>query len=131
MRSLNKVFLIGNAGGDPEIRMTPSGSKVAKFSLATSRTYQDRAGNDQEKTAWHRLTFFGRLADIAEQWIHKGDRLYVEGRIEYSTTQDDFGGTRYWVDIVVNELIMLGGDGRVTAESGPEPTQDPGEDLPF
>ena len=83
-RSLNKVMLIGNIGSDPEIRMTPSGSKVAKFSLATNRTYQDRTGQQQERTDWHRLTFFGKLADIVEQWVHKGDRLYVEGRIEYS-----------------------------------------------
>ena len=107
-RSLNKVMIIGNVGSDPEIRMTPSGSKVAKFSVATNRTYQDRTGQQQERTDWHRLTFFGKLADIVEQWVNKGDRLFVEGRIEYSQTQDDQGGTRYWTDIVVNEMVMLG-----------------------
>lgn len=107
-RSLNKVMLIGNLGSDPEIRMTPSGSKVAKVSLATNRTFQDRTGQQQERTEWHRLTFFGKLADIVEQWVTKGDRLFVEGRIEYSQTQDDQGGTRYWTDIVVNEMVMLG-----------------------
>jgi single-strand DNA-binding protein len=147
-RSLNKVMLIGNVGSDPEIRMTPSGSKVAKFSLATNRTYQDRTGQQQERTDWHRLTFFGRLSDIVEQWVHKGDRLYVEGRIEYSQTQDDQGGTRYWTDIVVNEMIMLGsgaggpseGGGRGGAtpggpdlSSGPDtpPISEPDDDLPF
>jgi single-strand DNA-binding protein len=110
-RSLNKVTLIGNVGNDPEIRATASGSRVAKVSLATNRTFQDRGGQQQERTEWHRLTFFGRLADIVEQWVHKGDQLYVEGRIEYSQTTDDSGNTRYWTDIVVNEMLMLGGRG--------------------
>lgn len=111
-RSLNKVTLIGNVGNDPEIRATSSGSRVAKVSLATNRTFQDRNGQQQERTEWHRLTFFGRLADIVEQWVNKGDQLYVEGRIEYSQTTDDSGNTRYWTDIVVQEMIMLGGRGQ-------------------
>ena len=147
-RSLNKVMLIGNVGSDPEIRMTPSGTKVAKFSLATNRTYQDRTGQQQERTDWHRLTFFGRLSDIVEQWVSKGDRLYVEGRIEYSQTQDDQGGTRYWTDIVVNEMVMLGsssggpseGGMREGSSPGPDdsstdqggsPISEPDDDLPF
>jgi len=147
-RSLNKVMLIGNVGSDPDIRMTPSGAKVAKFSLATNRTYQDRTGQQQERTDWHRLTFFGRLSDIVEQWVHKGDRLYVEGRIEYSQTQDDQGGTRYWTDIVVNEMVMLGsgaggpgeGASRGGTSMGPpdasggadsSPLSEPDDDLPF
>jgi len=108
-RSLNKVMLIGNVGSDPEIRMTLSGSKVAKLSLATNRTYQDRSGEQQERTDWHRLTFFGKLAEIVEEFVSKGHKLFVEGRIEYSQTQDDKGGTRYWTDVVVNEMVMLGG----------------------
>lgn len=110
-RSLNKVMLIGNVGNDPEIRATSSGARVAKVSVATNRTWSDRSGQQQEKTEWHRLTFFGRLVDIVEQWVHKGDRLYVEGRIEYSQTQDEQGGTRYWTDIVVTEMVMLGSTG--------------------
>ena len=147
-RSLNKVMLIGNVGSDPEIRMTPSGSKVAKVSVATNRVYQDRTGQQQERTDWHRLTFFGRLADIVEQWVNKGDRLYAEGRIEYSQTQDDQGGTRYWTDIVVNEMVMLGSGsggpseagfrggppaGGPDAPGGPDspPIPEPDDDLPF
>lgn len=107
-RSLNKIMLIGNVGNDPEIRATSSGSRVAKVSLATNRTFQDRSGQQQERTEWHRLTFFGKLADIVEQWVKKGDRLYCEGRIEYSQTQDDQGNTRYWTDIVVSDMVMLG-----------------------
>jgi single-strand DNA-binding protein len=146
-RSLNKVMLIGNVGSDPEIRMTPSGSKVGKLSLATNRSYQDRGGQQQERTEWHRLTFFGRLADIVEQWVNKGDRLYVEGRIEYSQTQDDQGGTRYWTDIVINEMVMLGAGSGAPSEGGfrggppagggergggaPGPISEPDDDLPF
>lgn len=108
-RSLNKVMLIGNVGADPEIRTTPSGTKVGKVSLATNRTFPDRSGQQQEKTEWHRLTFFGKLADIVEQYVTKGDRLYAEGRLEYSQTTDEQGGTRYWTDIVVTDMVMLGG----------------------
>ena len=107
-RSLNKVMLIGNVGNDPEIRATSGGSRVAKLSLATNRSWSGRDGQQQEKTEWHRLTFFGRLVDIVEQWVHKGDRLYVEGRLEYSQTQDDQGGVKYWTDIVITEMVMLG-----------------------
>lgn len=118
-RSLNKVMLIGNVGSEPEIRMTPGGTKVAKVSLATNRTFTDRNGQQQERTDWHRLTFFGRLSDVVEQWVHKGDRLYVEGRIEYSQSTDDSGASRYWTDVIVTEMIMLG------ASTGTDVTEPP------
>ena len=108
-RSLNKVMLIGNVGSEPELRTTPTGLKVAKVSLATNRKFNDRSGQQQEKTEWHRLTFWDRLAELVEQYIHKGDRLYVEGRLEYSQTEDDKGNVRYWTDVVVQEMVMLGG----------------------
>ncbi|MCA9736890.1 MAG: single-stranded DNA-binding protein [Gemmatimonadota bacterium] len=154
-RSLNKAQLIGNVGNDPEIRMTPGGAKIAKMSVATNRTFQDRSGQQQERTDWHRVTFFGKLADIVEQWVHKGDRIYVEGRIEYSQTQDDQGGTRYWTDIVASDMVMLGsggpggggdggGGGRSSGGYGgggssydrsgggsPPPLSEPDDDLPF
>jgi single-strand DNA-binding protein len=110
-RSLNKVMLIGNVGSEPEVRTTPSGLKLAKVSLATNRTFNDRSGQQQEKTEWHRLTFWDRLADLVERYVHKGDRLYIEGRLEYSQTEDEKGGTRYWTDIVVREMVMLGQGG--------------------
>ena len=116
-RSLNKIMLIGNVGNDPEIRALSSGARVAKVSLATNRTWSDRAGQQQERTEWHRLTFFGRLVDIVEQWVKKGDRLYVEGRIEYSQVEGE-GGTRYFTDIVVNDMVMLGSTGPGGASSG-------------
>jgi single-strand DNA-binding protein len=147
-RSLNKVMLIGNVGNDPEIRATSGGARVAKLSLATNRSWSGRDGQQQEKTEWHRLTFFGRLVDIVEQWVHKGDKLYVEGRLEYSQTQDDQGGTKYWTDIVVNEMVMLGGSGSQGGGSfsggapgggagaggsfgGNPPAREADDDLPF
>lgn len=117
-RSLNKVMLIGNVGNDPEIRATSSGARVAKLSLATNRSWTDRnSGQKNEKTEWHRLTFFGRLVDIVEQYVKKGDRLYVEGRIEYSQTEGD-QGPKYWTDIVVTEMVMLGSSGGAGASGG-------------
>jgi single-strand DNA-binding protein len=117
-RSLNKVTLIGNLGNDPEVRTTPSGTKVAKVSIATSRSFADRTGQTQEKTDWHRVTFFGKLADIVEQYVSKGDRLYVEGRIEYSQTDDGQGNVRYFTDIVAQEMMMLGGAGGGGGQGG-------------
>lgn len=131
-RSLNRVTLIGNVGTDPDVRATASGARIAKFSLATNRTWKDSAGGTQEKTEWHRLACFGRLVDVVEQWVKKGDKLYVEGRIEYSETESD-GQKRYWTDVVVNELIMLGGDG-APREQQPAPagaTDGTDSDLPF
>jgi single-strand DNA-binding protein len=107
-RSLNKVMLIGNVGAEPEIRTVGGGTKIAKVSLATNRTFSDRSGQQQEKTEWHRLTFWDRLADLVEQYVKKGDRLYIEGRLEYSTTKDENGNDRYWTDVVVREMVMLG-----------------------
>jgi single-strand DNA-binding protein len=145
-RSLNKVMLIGNVGNDPEIRATSGGTRVAKLSLATNRSWPDRSGQQQEKTEWHRLTVFGRLVDVVEQWVKKGDRLYVEGRIEYSQTEGE-GGPKYWTDIIVNEMVMLGSSGGGGAGGGGArrggafadagggsqqvPAGEPDDDLPF
>ena len=111
-RSLNKVMLIGNLGSDPEVRATPGGNRVAQFSLATSRTWNDQAGVRQEKTEWHRCVVWNtkasQLADIVERYVKKGDKIYVEGRIEYRQWQDKDGQTRYSTEINVRELIMLG-----------------------
>ena len=117
-RSLNKVMLIGNVGSEPEIRTTGGGTKLAKFSLATNRTYNDRSGQRQEKTEWHRITAWDRIADLIEQYVHKGDRLYVEGSIEYSQTEEESGKPRYWTDIIVRDLVMLGGSERGSGVGG-------------
>ena len=115
-RSLNKVTLIGNLGSDPEIRTTTGGSKVATFSLATSRSWSSASGEKQEKTEWHRCVVWNAkgsgLADVVEKYCKKGDRIYVEGRIEYRQWQDKENQTRYTTEINVRELMMLGGGGR-------------------
>ncbi|MFL5576521.1 MAG: single-stranded DNA-binding protein [Gemmatimonadaceae bacterium] len=114
-RSLNKVTLIGNLGNDPEVRSTTGGNRVATFSLATSRSWNNQSGERQEKTEWHRCVVWNtkgsQLADIVEKYVKKGDKLYVEGRIEYRQWQDKDGQTRYSTEINVRELIMLGGKG--------------------
>lgn len=110
-RSLNKVMLIGNIGAEPEIKTTGTGTKFAKVSLATNRSWNDRSGQRQEKTEWHRLTFWDKLAELVEQYVHKGDRIYVEGRLEYSQTEDQQGQQRYWTDIIVQEMVLLGAGG--------------------
>jgi single-strand DNA-binding protein len=155
-RSLNKVMLIGNVGQDPEIRSTGKGTRVAKFSLATNRSWTDGSGQKQEKTEWHRCTAWAKLADVIEQYVRKGQRIYVEGRIEYSQTQDDQGGVRYWTDIQVDQMIMLSGGAGAGGEEGmgggggggwegggsrksggrggreaPPPLSQPDDDLPF
>lgn len=108
-RSVNKAMLIGHVGSPPEIRTTASGTMVAKVSLATNDyAGKDESGEPQEKVNWHRLTFFGRLAEIVEEYVGKGDRIYAEGRIDYSKTLDPEGDTRYWTDIIADELVMLG-----------------------
>ena len=112
-RSLNKVTLIGNLGADPEVRSTTGGTRVATFSLATSRSWNNQQGDRQEKTEWHRCVVWNtkgsQLADIVEKYVKKGDKIYVEGRIEYRQWQDKDGQTRYSTEINVRELIMLGG----------------------
>lgn len=111
-RSLNKVTLIGNLGSDPEVRSTTGGNRVATFSLATSRQWNNSAGEKQEKTEWHRCVAWnvkGRgLADIVEAYAKKGDKVYVEGSIEYRQWQDKENQTRYSTEINVREIILLG-----------------------
>ncbi len=112
-RSLNKVMLIGNLGADPEVRSTSGGNRVATFSLATSRTWTGASGERQEKTEWHRCVVWNaktsQLADIVERYLKKGDKVYVEGRIEYRQWQDKDNQTRYSTEVNVRELIMLSG----------------------
>ena len=120
-RSLNKVILIGNLGADPEVRSTSNGSRVATLSLATSRQWKDKAGEKQEKTEWHRVVLWNNkgsgLADVVEKYCKKGDKVYVEGSIEYRSWQDREGQTRYTTEITARELILLGGRSGDGAES--------------
>jgi len=113
-RSLNKIMLIGNVGNDPDVRRTSSGTPIANMSLATTRKWKDGAGEQKEKTEWHRLTVWGKLVDVVERYVKKGDRLYVEGRIEYSESESD-GQKKYWTNVNVFEMVMLGGQRVVVA----------------
>lgn len=114
-RSLNRAQLIGNLGADPEVRSTPNGGRVATLSLATSRRWKSQSGEQQEKTEWHRVVLWNNrgsnLADIAERYCKKGDKVYVEGSVEYRTWQDREGQTRYTTEINARELILLSGRG--------------------
>ncbi len=105
-RSINKIILVGNAGRDPDVQTTAGGSKVAHVSLATTRRFQ-RNGGYEERTEWHRLTLWERLAELAEEYVHKGDRLYIEGRMEYDTYEKN-GVTIPTAQVVVRELVLLG-----------------------
>ena len=108
MASINKVILIGNLGRDPETRYLPNGDAVTNVSIATTETWKDKNGEKQEKTEWHRVTFYRRLAEIAGEYLKKGSQIYIEGRIEYRKWQDKDGQDRYSTDIVATEMKMLG-----------------------
>ena len=111
-RGLNKVMLIGNLGADPEVRYTGSGSAVANVRLATAEAWRDReSGEQQERTEWHRVVFFSRLAEIVSEYLRKGSQIYVEGRLQTRKWQDRDGNDRYTTEIVANEMQMLGGRG--------------------
>ena len=108
MASVNKAILIGNLGKDPDLRYTPSGQAVASFSLATSERFKDKDGNWQERTDWHRVVFFGKLGEIAGEYLHKGSQVYVEGEIRYDKYTDKDGNERYSTQIICDEMQMLG-----------------------
>jgi len=111
-RGVNKVILIGNLGADPETRAMPSGSTVANLRIATSESWRDKqTGEQQERTEWHRVALFGRLAEIASEYLRKGSQVYIEGSLRTRKWQDKQGNERYSTEIVGNELQMLGGRG--------------------
>ena len=145
-RGVNKVILIGNLGGDPEVRFTPDGVAVANFSLATTESWKDRNGERQERTEWHRLVMWRQLAEIAKNCLRKGSKLYVEGKLQTRSWDDQSGQKRYTTEVVVNEMEMLdsreggGGGGNMGGGgSDPGPSQPPpynpqggdDDDLPF
>lgn len=135
-RSLNKVQLIGNVGSTPEVRTTPTGGRIAKLRLATNRRWKDPQGRQHDETEWHQLVFFGKLVDVAETYVAKGDRLYVEGRLHYSKSEREDGTTSYWTEIVVQELIMLGrprdqAKGREESAEPDKTGRAADDDLPF
>ena len=115
-RGVNKVILIGNLGSDPEVKYTPNGAPVANFSLATSESWNDKDGQRQERTEWHRLVLWSKLAEIAGQYLKKGAKIYVEGRLQTRSWDDQSGQKRYMTEVVVNDMQML--DSRGEGGSG-------------
>jgi single-strand DNA-binding protein len=140
---VNKVILIGNLGSDPEVKYTPSGVPVVNFSLATTESWSDKtSGERQERTEWHRLVLWRRLAEIAGQYLKKGSKLYVEGKLQTRSWDDQNGQKRYTTEVVVNDMQMLdsrgdsgggaGDPGPAAMEEGPsQPPQQEEDDLPF
>jgi single-strand DNA-binding protein len=108
MASVNKVIIIGNLGRDPETRYMPEGGAITNISVATTETWKDKNGEKQEKTEWHRVAFFGKLAEIAGEYLKKGSQVYVEGRLQTRKWQDKDGVDKYTTEIVANAMQMLG-----------------------
>ena len=144
-RGVNKVILVGNLGQDPEVKYMPSGQAVCNISIATTESWNDKnSGEKVEKTEWHRVVFFRRLAEIAGEYLRKGSQVYIEGRLQTRKWQDQSGNDRYTTEIVANDMQMLGGKGSGTAmmsdpptSAEPEPvtagatTDDFDDDIPF
>ncbi len=125
-RGVNKAILVGNLGADPETRYTAGGSAVTNVSLATTDSWKDKqSGEQQERTEWHRVVFFGRLAEIAAEYLRKGSQIYVEGRIQTRKWQGKDGQDRWTTEIVGNEMQMLGSRGG--GQSPPPPGFDSGQ----
>ena len=142
MASLNKVMLIGNLGKDPEVRYTAAGTAVASFSVATSDKFKNKSGEWEEKTEWHNVTLWARLAEIAGEYLSKGKTVYIEGRLQTRKWQDRDGKDRYTTEIVGEKMQMLSGKGEgggrpaagraESQESGyEEPAFNPDDDIPF
>jgi single-strand DNA-binding protein len=108
MASVNKVILIGNLGRDPETRYMPEGAAITNISIATTEKWKDKNGEMQEKTEWHRVAFFGKLAEIAGEYLKKGSQVYVEGRLQTRKWQDKDGADKYSTEVVANVMQMLG-----------------------
>ncbi len=144
-RGVNKVILIGNLGNDPEVRYMPSGGAVTNLRIATTDTWRDKqSGERQEQTEWHQVVFFGKLAEIAGEYLKKGSRVYVEGRLRTRKWQDKSGNDRYTTEIVVNDMQMLdsrggsasfdnerGSSASSQASSGDSGLSDFDDDIPF
>jgi single-strand DNA-binding protein len=124
-RGVNKVILVGNLGNDPEVRYMPNGDAVANLSIATSESWKDKQGQLQEKTEWHKLTAYRKLAEIIGEHVKKGSRLYVEGKLQTRKWQDKEGNDRYTTEIIISEMQMLGGNENKGTDSAPQQQKAP------
>ena len=131
-RGINKVILVGNLGADPETRYMPSGGAVTNIRIATSESWKDKqTGEQQERTEWHNIAFFGRLAEIAGEYLRKGSQVYVEGRLRTRKWQDKQGMDRYTTEVIANEMQMLGSrGGRGAPAPAPSSGQSTGASRP-
>lgn len=130
-RGINKVILVGNLGADPETRYMPSGGAVTNIRIATSESWKDKqSGDQQERTEWHSVAFFGRLAEIAGEYLRKGSQVYVEGKLRTRKWQDKSGNDRYTTEVIANEMQMLGSRGGAGMGSGPNPSQSQSAPMP-
>jgi len=130
-RGINKVILIGNLGKDPEVKYMPSGDPVTNITVATSETWKDKStGENVEKTEWHRVVFFKRLAEIAGEYLKKGSKVYIEGRLQTRKWQGQDGQDRYTTEIVANEMIILG-DRRSETDSDSADQDSKDDEFPF
>jgi single-strand DNA-binding protein len=123
MASVNKVILVGRLGKDPETRYMPNGDAVTNITLATSETWKDKNGEKQEKTEWHRVTFYRKLAEIAGEYLKKGSLVYVEGRLETRKWTDKVGVEKYTTEIICNDMQMLSSRSTGNAEGGDAPRE--------
>ncbi|WP_017907537.1 single-stranded DNA-binding protein [Xanthomonas sp. SHU 199] len=132
-RGINKVILVGNLGNDPEVKYTQGGMAITRISLATTSVRKDKDGNQQERTEWHRVVFFGKLGEIAGEYLRKGSSVYVEGSIRYDKYTGQDGVEKYSTDIVADEMQMLGGRGdedRQPSRQRQQPERRPQQSAP-
>ncbi|WP_158771976.1 single-stranded DNA-binding protein [Paraglaciecola sp. L1A13] len=129
-KGVNKVILVGNLGQDPEVRYMPNGNAVANLSIATSESWKDQQGQMQERTEWHRLTMYRRLAEVAGEYLRKGSQIYVEGKLQTRKWQDQQGQDKYTTEIIVDQMQMLGGKGGGQSEGGFQGQQRPAAAAP-
>ena len=118
MASVNKVILVGNLGRDPETRYMPDGGAITNISIATTSTWKDKSGEKQEATEWHRVAFFGKLAEIAGEYLKKGSQVYVEGKLKTRKWQDKDGQEKYMTEVIADEMKMLGSRQGMGGDSG-------------
>lgn len=141
MSGINKVIIIGRLGADPEVKTITGGSTVARLSIATSENWTDREGQKQERTEWHRVVVWGKLAELCGKYLSKGRQAYIEGRLQTRSWEDQQGQKRYATEIVANTVQFLGGGAGASAgatgadfgaqDFGPEPSFDNNDEIPF
>ncbi|MCB0412637.1 MAG: single-stranded DNA-binding protein [Bdellovibrionales bacterium] len=140
MSGINKAIVIGRLGADPEVKTVSNGNTVARLSVATSETWNDRDGQKQERTEWHRVVVWGKLAELCGKYLSKGRQVYLEGRLQTRSWEDQQGNKRYTTEIVANTVQFLSGGGPSTSaddssmnyqDFGPEPSFDSSEEIPF